>query len=172
IWNDLTGQGWQDPTVFGHLTLIKPETPNDENSEDGNKQDEPVDTDNTDDTNIPNNNQDGTQTEPKEVVIIKPVIKNNQVTMTDEQIEDSSKNGQLIIDMETHSSSVHLTFTAEQIKVLQENNVCITLKTADLIVEIPASTLPMNNQSVHIHLDQLEAINDAYSSVFNITIVD
>ena len=30
----------------------------------------------------------------------------------------------------------------------------------------------MNNQSVHIHLDQLEAINDAYSSVFNITIVD
>lgn len=162
IWNDLTGQGWQDPTVFGDLTLIKPD---DETAKEDKEENE---SDTIDNTNLPNNNQDDTQ----EIIIIKPAIENNQVTITDDLLRKISKNGQLIIDMETHYSSVQLTFTTEQLKLLKEKNTLIILKTADIIVEIPASALPIDNQSTSIHLDKLEAIDQAYSSVFNLTILN
>src|SRR5699024_2361890 len=52
VWNDLTGQAWQDPTVFGDLTLIK------SHDETADKDKEENESDVIDNTNIPNNNLD------------------------------------------------------------------------------------------------------------------
>lgn len=154
IWNDLTGMGWSDPSVFGVLTLVNSlEEP------------EPVD-------------PEPTPEEPKEpevpgeeLVVIKPKVNNKVATVDNSAVESIKKDGTLVLDLEDNNSTVKVSLTKEQVSKLKEQNAEIVIVKEDVIVEIPASLLTNGDEAVEINVERMKDIKEALSPVYDFTIV-
>lgn len=157
-WNDTTGTSYQDTSVFGELTLKGVEIP------------EEPDIEKPDDEPTPKNpGQEKPELEP--TVITKPKVEDNQATVNDAIFDQLAYNGELIIDLSEHSSSIAISFTEEQVKLLKQLHALIMIKKKDVTLQIPASIFTNGNQAVDIILQKLEQIDDALSAVYDFNII-
>ncbi|MBU9714156.1 endo-1,4-beta-xylanase, partial [Bacillus tamaricis] len=149
-WNDTTGQGYQDPSVFGVLTLTgKPDSKEPgKDKKDKNDKDTP---------------------KPKPVVT-KPVVKENQATIKDKDVKKVEKDGELVVDLSKNDSSMKVSFTKEQIKTLKEQNATVTVQMKDVEISIPASVFTNGNEAVNIYLQKMNDIEGALSAVYDFKI--
>lgn len=171
IWNDLSGGGFQDTSVFGELTLVKapeqkpvpePEEPGKGDSDDpkpenpGEEKPKP----------------DGSETEKSKQVVTKPIVENKQATIEDDAAVNSlAEEGELIIDLSDNDSSVEINLTKEQVQQLKRKNALVTINKADVSIQIPASVFIHGDESVLVGIQKLQDIDHALSAVYDFNII-
>ncbi|GAA0309207.1 endo-1,4-beta-xylanase [Gracilibacillus halotolerans] len=166
-WNDTSGQGYQDPSVFGVLTLVnsldepqpEPENPKPEDP----KPEEPKPAD--------PKPEDPKQPEKPEnkPVVTKPSVKDKVATVDNKAVDSVPKNGNLVLDLSDNDSTVKVTLTKEQVSKLKEQNAEITVEKEDVTLAIPASILN-NGEAVEIVVERMQDIDEALSAVYDFTI--
>ncbi|MRH41919.1 LPXTG cell wall anchor domain-containing protein [Aquibacillus halophilus] len=160
-WNDTAGTGYQDTSVFGVLNLVA-----------GDNSTDPGDGGETPDPGEEPGDSGETPEKPsKDVVVVKPVVKDKTATVDIKEVKKVKKDGQLIVDLSENDSSIVVSFTEEQIKELKEKNATITITKKDVKVEIPASLLTNGNKAVDIKITKMKDIDGALSAVYDFKIV-
>ncbi|MGN8646140.1 endo-1,4-beta-xylanase [Gracilibacillus sp. HCP3S3_G5_1] len=151
-WNDTTGAAFQDTSVLGNLTLVQSQEPEPE---------------------VPRDPEESGPEKPEkpEQVVIKPEVKDNQVTIDDETISNIEKNADLIIDLSEHDASVTVSFTSDQVQRLKQQNVNITIKLKNVSIQFSASIFTNGNQAVDIVMHKMKEIKNALSVVYDFTII-
>src|SRR5690625_2638286 len=152
IWNDQSGMGWSDPSVFGNLELVKDE-------------EHQPDPDTKPDPEPDPDPEEPEETEKVESLDVTPVITNSKATIRDSDIQRVDQHGQLIIDLTEHTSVEHISLTEEQVNVLIDQNLTLIVKKKDIEIHIPMSIFTANNGHVEIALVQQEDSKEALSSV-------
>lgn len=169
IWNDQSGMGWSDPSVFGNIELVKDE----EQQPDPDPKPDPEPEPEPDPDPEPEPKPDPDPEEPEEIekvesLDVTPVITNSKATIRDSDTQRVDQHGQLIIDLTEHTSVEHISLTEEQVNVLIEQNLTLIVKKKDIEIHIPMSIFTANNGHVEIELVQKEDIKEALSSVYDI----
>ncbi|SFL71418.1 endo-1,4-beta-xylanase [Gracilibacillus orientalis] len=154
-WNDTTGAGYQDTSVFGILTL--------EGSADSTPEPEEPQPEDPD-------SKEPTPEKPKQVVT-KPVVKNKQATMKDDDIDKLEKEDELVINLRNHDSSITVSFTSDQVKQLKQQNATITINMKDVSIQLPASVFSNGNQAVDIEIQKMKDMDGALSAVYDFIIM-
>ncbi|SER25219.1 Endo-1,4-beta-xylanase, GH35 family [Gracilibacillus ureilyticus] len=153
-WNDLTGAGFQDTSVFGELTLVgsneeeQPEKPTPGKPNKPGKPDKPGKT--------------------KKVVIANPPINDNKVLIDDEIIEKVQENGVLEINISRYKQALEIVLTNDQIIHLKEQNATITIKQKNANASFPASVLSDDEEEVAITFDQIDEWEQAWSKALDL----
>ncbi len=154
-WNDTSGVGYQDTTVFGELTLLASDQPEP-------TPEEPKDPETPKDPERPNT------TDP---VITKPTVKDKQATVKDDIVEQVKENGELIIDLSDEDGTVSILFSKDQVQQLKKQNAVITINKQDVSIQIAASNFTNGNEAVEITLQKMKDIEDALSAVYDFKII-
>lgn len=186
-WNDTSGNGWQDPSVFGNLTLVKsadsePTEPGDSDNPTEPTQPanptQPADPGNPGETSQPVNPAtpavpaQPVVTENPNAVVTNPVISNNrQVTVKNKVTNKVEKDGELVVDLRDNDSSVKVSFTKNQIKKLKQQNALITISNKYVDIQIPASVFTNGDEAVDILIERLNDIDGALSVVYDFKII-
>ncbi|MEQ6388084.1 CehA/McbA family metallohydrolase [Bacillaceae bacterium S4-13-58] len=96
----------------------------------------------------------------------------NEVTITDETIDEVSDGGVLDISLGADMGlpEIHVSLTASQIESLKERNISVSIDKGDVNLLIPSSAFN-GDAEVTIIIEKLEDITTAYSSVYDFEIV-
>ncbi|WP_208592041.1 endo-1,4-beta-xylanase [Gracilibacillus suaedae] len=151
-WNDTTGAGYQDTSVFGILTLedARGPTPDPEDPE--------------------KPGSDNPKPEKPKQVVIKPVVEDKQATIHDEDINQVKQEDELVINLRNHDSSITVSFTSDQVKQLKQQNASITINMKDVTIQLPAPIFTNGDQAVDFDIKKMKDIEDALSTVYDFTI--
>jgi arabinan endo-1,5-alpha-L-arabinosidase len=116
------------------------------------------------------------QVTEKDIVSIKPIIKQGQAIISTADIELLAENAQLIIDL-THEKNIEEIFlTADQVNKLMNKNARIVINKSKINLTIPASVFNYN-EDVTIKIEELPSNNidltgrKPISSIFDLTIM-
>jgi endo-1,4-beta-xylanase len=171
-WNDLTGVGYQDTSVYGVLTLEQAtSTPDPDPDPTPNPDPEPSpDPEPTPDPEEPNKPGEPNDTPKKDLVIVNPTVEDGKVTITNEDIELLNENGVLHIDLSNHNSTVEITLTNEQVKHLKAQQATVIIQKQDVQLHIPASNFTKGDEAVTITLTKMKDIEQAISAVYDFSI--
>ncbi|MGP4039144.1 endo-1,4-beta-xylanase [Gracilibacillus sp. D59] len=154
-WNDTTGAGYQDTSVFGVLTLEassdpEPEPESDQPEKPGSDKPKPE--------------------QPKQIVT-KPVVEDKKATVKDTIINKVEKEDELVINLRNYDSSITVAFTSDQVKQLKQQNANITINMKDVSIQLPASVLTNGDQAVDFEILKMKDIDGALSPVYDFTIM-
>ncbi|MDL4839809.1 pectate lyase [Aquibacillus rhizosphaerae] len=105
----------------------------------------------------------------KDPLVIKPEVKDNRASIRDNSIENVMKDGELVIDLSDYDSSVIVSFTKEQVEILRQKNLLITIKKKAVEIQIPSSILT-ENKTVDIGLKRMKDMDIALSAVYDFSI--
>ncbi|MFD2654823.1 endo-1,4-beta-xylanase [Gracilibacillus thailandensis] len=159
-WNDTTGAGYQDTSVFGILTLedSRGSTPDPEEPQ----PEEPGDPENP--------GSDDPKLEKPKQIVTKPVVEDKQATIKDDDMNKLKQEDELVINLRNHDSSITVSFTSDQVKQLKQQNVNITINMKDVTIQLPASIFTNGDQAVDLEIKKMKDIEDALSAVYDFTI--
>lgn len=102
---------------------------------------------------------------------VKPEVQSNKAKLDNDVFYEVASDGNIIVDFNAHADQaiVELELTEEQIKLIKEKNIILTIQKGDISLDIPASAFS-GAGDVIIKIERLEQIADALSNVYDITI--
>ncbi|RCW76969.1 endo-1,4-beta-xylanase [Saliterribacillus persicus] len=164
-WNDTTGAGYQDTSVFGELTLLQaaeeeaePEEPDTESpDEEEPKEEKPKD--------------ENSDSDKSKAVKAKVSVKENQASIKDGTIDKVEVDGELLIDVSKQDASINISLTKEQVKQLKEKNATINILLKDVSIQLPASIFTNGDEAVVIEFEKMKDIAEALSAVYDFKIM-
>src|SRR5690606_12597887 len=104
-------------------------------------------------------------------VITKPVVKDKVAKINNKAVEAVKNNGTLVLDLKDNDTTIKVSLSKEQVRMLKEKNAEIVIQKADVTIVIPASILTNGNEAVEIIIQKMKDIEEALSSVYDFTIV-
>ncbi|UOQ49858.1 endo-1,4-beta-xylanase [Gracilibacillus caseinilyticus] len=148
-WNDTTGAGFQDTSVFGELTLIDTSEPDPEDPEDPKDPEKP---------------------EKQTRVTVTPDVTNGEAAIETDSLDPLADQGELLIDLGEHNDSISLAFTSEQIKWLKEHHITLIIQLKNVSLQLAAANFTNGSDAATIQLDRLADVDQALSVVYDFKI--
>ncbi|WP_066186188.1 lamin tail domain-containing protein [Gracilibacillus timonensis] len=145
------------------------ENPDDENGEDTGGVN---DGDSGADENNKNPDEDPNEALPNnKKQTILPEVQNNQAILDDNVFHEIISDGNIIVDLNAYAdlTIVELKLMEEQVDLIKEKNIMLTIQKGDLSLDIPASAFNESGDVI-IKVERLKQIEDALSNVYDITV--
>ncbi|WP_240468565.1 bacterial Ig-like domain-containing protein [Gracilibacillus sp. YIM 98692] len=136
-------------------------------------QDEQGNEDSNTDQDKQGNNGNNTGQADQDTVVTNPVVNNQEATVNNDDIHNIKQNGQIVLDLSNHNSSVNVQLTKDQVSTLKQKNATIDVQKQDVEMNVPAALLTNGEEAVEISFEKLsdiENMENALSAVYDFTI--
>lgn len=102
---------------------------------------------------------------------VTPEVQSNKAKLDSDAFYEVASDGNIIVDLNEYADQtiVELELTEEQIKLIKEKNIILSIQKGDITLDIPASAFS-GAGDVIIKIERLEQIADALSNIYDITI--